>query len=364
MLKSLSLAANTGLRKTALASASAAILAVAGGVNTAHAADDGTLTWNGVTLYGVLDIGIANQTHGAPRSDDFYVGLDYLVAKNGRKSITTLGPSGLSQSKVGIKGSEAINDDLSFVFNAEMGFNPTSGKLADALGSLVDNNGKPVSRQSTNGDGARAGQAFNGPAFLGISSKTFGTLVAGRNNTVLLDDITKYDPMGGSYAFSVIGYSGATAGGGNTENTRLDNSLKYNYSYHWLRLGALYQFGHNGDDGDGGSAAQFDIGGDYAGFSGDLYYGYKNGAVAASALSATQFATPGIDPESLAATVSDTTAYAGMLSYTTGPLKFSGGYEHIEFENPEHPLTPGFSGLGGYRFSFVNNTADNKHRIL
>ncbi|MEP7044692.1 MAG: porin [Dokdonella sp.] len=361
MIKSISPVAS-GLKKTALASAFVAVLAIAG-APAAQAADDGSLTWNGITLYGTLDVGVAYQNHGAPLSDDFYVGLDYLVSKNGRKSISAVAPSGLSQSKVGLKGTEPLTDDLSAVFNAEIGFNPTSGKLSDALQSLVNANGKPLTAQDTAGDGSRAGQVFNGPAFLGLSSKTFGTLTAGRHNSLMLDDVNKYDPMGGSYAFSVIGYSGATAGMGNTENARFDDSVKYNYTYQWLRVGALYQFGHNGDSGKGGSAEQIDFGFDYAGFSGDFLYGSKNGAIGAGSLSAAQLAT-GVPHDSLVATVSDTTAYSGLLSYTAGPLKFSGGYEHIEFENPEHPLSAGFSGLGSYDFSIVNNTAYNRHRIL
>jgi len=356
----------SGLKKTALASAFLAVLSVAGGASVAQAADDGTLTWNGITLYGTLDVGVAYQNHGAPLSDDYYVGLDYLVQKNGRKSITSVAPSGLSQSKVGIKGTEPLTDDLSAVFNAELGFNPTSGKISDALQSMVNNNGKPLNQQSVNGDGSRAGQVFNGPAFLGLSSKTFGTLTAGRQNSVLIDDIVKYDPQGGSYAFSVIGFSGAAGGMGNTQNVRLDDALKYNYSHDWLRVAALYQFGHNGDSGSGRDAAQFDLGFDYAGFSVDGFYGYKNSAVGAAALSATQLATPGVPDDSLAATVSDTTAWALMGSYTIGSWKFSGGFDDITFKNPDHPLQAGFSGLGGYDFSFVNNNAypfDKKLKI-
>jgi predicted porin len=356
MIKPISPAAN-GLKKTALASAFVAVLAVAGGANVAHAADDGTLTWNGITLYGTVDVGVAYQNHGAPLSDDYYVGLDYLVQKNGRKAITSVAPSGLSQSKVGIKGIEPLTDDLSAVFNAEMGFNPTSGKISDALQSMVNNNGKPLNQQSVNGDGSRAGQVFNGPAFLGLSSKTFGTLTAGRQNSVLIDDINKYDPQGGSYAFSVIGFSGAAGGMGNTQDVRLDDALKYNYTHDWLRVAALYQFGHTGDSGNGRDAAQFDVGFDYAGFSVDGFYGYKNSAVGASALSAAQLATAGVPHDSLAATISDTEAYALMASYTLGPVKFSGGYDHITYSNPDHPLQAGFSGLGSYDFSFVNNNA-------
>ncbi len=35
---------------------------------TAPAADD-SLTWHGVTLYGIVDIGVQDDTHGAPISD-------------------------------------------------------------------------------------------------------------------------------------------------------------------------------------------------------------------------------------------------------------------------------------------------------
>ena len=41
------------------------------------------------------------------------------------------------------------------------------------------------------------------------------------------DAVLDYDPMGGSYAFSPIGFQGITCGGGNTENCRYSTSLKY-----------------------------------------------------------------------------------------------------------------------------------------
>jgi len=345
----------TSPQRLALATA---ILAGAGSIlasGVAQAADDTSLTWNGVTLYGTVDIGVAYQNHGAPLSQDFYPGLEYAVAKNSNKSITTVAPSGLSQSKVGIRGNEPINDDLSFVFNAEMGFNPTSGKLADAPASLIHNNGVPLAQQTAAGDGARAGQFFNGPASGGFSSKTFGTLLIGRNNTVLLDNVNKYDPMNASYAFSPLGYSGLTAGGGNTELTRLDDSLKYNFKYDMFHFAALYQFGKT--DSSPGEAWQGDIGFDYAGFSVDGVYAKKKDAIALSSLSAAQVALPGVPHDSLAATISDNESWTIAASYTNGPWKVSGGYESITYSNPSLPITSPFSGLGGYYVSIINNTA-------
>jgi predicted porin len=348
-------------KKTVLCTAVLAGLAMSA---NALAADDGTLTWNGVTLYGTVDIGVAYQSHGAPLSQDQYVGLDYLVSKNGNKSTTSVAPNGLSQSKVGLKGTEKLTDELDFVFNLEMGFNPTSGKLSDATASLVHNNGRALTDQKTGADGSRAGQVFNGPAFAGISSKEFGTLTLGRHNTPLADVIGKDDPQGGSYAFSVIGYSGATAGGGNTENVRADNSIKYNYKYQNFRAAAMWQFGKN--DGSPGDGGQVSVGADFGGLSIDGVYAFKNTSIAAASLSAAQIApcaTPtstgcGLAHDSLAATISDNESWTLAANYKVNDeWKLFGGYEHITYSNPSNPLAPGFDGLGGYTISVTNNNA-------
>ena len=92
-------------------------------------------------------------------------------------------------------------------------------------------------------DSSVAGQLFSGAAYLGFASPTYGSFTVGRNVTLLADGIGKYDPMGAAQAFSLIGYSGTTAGGGDTEDRRLDQSVKYSAKYDWLHVGALYQFG-------------------------------------------------------------------------------------------------------------------------
>jgi len=341
---------STLLRRSLL---TAAILA-AGFAGAAHAADD-TLTWNGITLYGTVDVDVSYQNHGAPLSQDFYTGLEYLIQKNSNKSITSIGPNGLSQSKIGLKGKEEIADGLAGIFNLEMGFLPTSGNLADALKSLTHNNGVPLSQQTTAADGSRAGQFFNGPAYAGLESKEWGTLTVGRHNTLLADAIGKYDPQGASYAFSLIGFSGTTAGGGDTEDVRLDDSVKYNLKHDWLRFGLLYQFGKT--DSSPGEAWQGDIGIDYEGLSVDGLFAHKKDAISASSLSAAQVATAGVPRNALAATISDNTSYTLAASYTAGPWKVFGGFEHIKFENPSLPLTTPFTGLGGYDFYFANNAA-------
>jgi predicted porin len=342
-------------RCSLLSAAVFASLGMAGFAGVAQAADDTSLTWNGITLYGTVDVGIAYQTHGAPLSQDFYPTLQYIVQSSSNKSITSVASNGLSQSKIGLRGNEPLNDIFSFIFNVEMGFNPTSGKLADAPKSLINNNGRALAVRDSAGDGARAGQFFNGVAYAGFGSKDWGTLTIGRNGTLFLDNINKYDPMNSSYAFSIIGYSGAAAGMGVTQDTRLDDSVKWTWKYDLFRLGALYQFGKSEES--PGEAWSLDAGFDYAGFSADLSWGEKKDAIAAATLSAAQVATPGVPFQSLAATISDNEAWQLAGSWTGGPWKVSAGYELIDYSNPSLPVAPGFAGLGGYWISFTNNAA-------
>jgi predicted porin len=332
-------------------------------------ADDSPLTWMGITFYGTYDIGIAYQSHGINQSQYFYPGLQYMIGKTNDHAMTQVAPNGLSQSKIGLRGKEDINDEFSFIFNWEMGFQPDSFNISDSSQSLVNNNGKAVKNQQAAADGSRTGTWNNGQSFLGLATTDYGTLTYGRQNSLLLDNINKYDPMNGSYAFSIIGYSGVTGGMGDTEDTRLDNAIKYVYKYGMFHVGALYQ---NGVYTSPGTGYQGDIGFDYAGFSVDGVYGHKNDAISAGSLSAAQIApcAPGktsgcgLPTDSLSATISDNTSYTLDASYTWEGFKFYGGYEHIKYQNPSDPLAAGFNGLGDYYFSVTNNAAYLNPKVL
>ena len=344
-------------KKSVLALAVLAGIALSG---SAAAADD--LTWNGITLYGVVDVGLAYQNHGTPYTDSWYPGAEWMISKNSNKSVSGIVSNPMSQSRVGLRAKEEINDEFAFIANVEMGFQPTSGALADAPKSLIGNNGVALANQKSGGDGSLAGQVFARGAFAGFSSKNYGTLTAGRQNTLSLDNVGKYDPMNGSYALSIIGYSGVTGGFGDTEDARLDESVKYVYKYDMFHVGALYQFGKTNSS--PGEAWQLGGGFDYAGFAVDVLYGKKKDALSLGSLSAAQVATAGVPFESLAATVSDNEAWQLAGSYTNGPWKVSGGYERIAYSNPSLAVAPGFAGLGGYWISFTNNAAFPHDKIL
>ncbi len=354
----------------------AGLLSIAASVAHAQSAAptaDDSVTWHGITLYGIVDVGVQNQTHGAPINDYFVAGSAEIVQKNSNRAVTGVTPSNLSNSRIGLQGNEPIVGDWSGVFKLETFFNPQSGQISDALKSLVQNNGRSAANQTTNVDSSASGQTFI-QSFAGFSSKTFGTITFGRQNTVLADGVAKYDPNYASQAFSLIGISGTTAGGGDTQNRRLDSSVKYVGSFGGVaHLSAQYKF--NQSTGSANTAYEVSFGGEYAGFSGDVYYTKIKDAVSVAALSAAQVtdvdlagATGGLCPNplpaggsciaaspsnTLAATVSDNTSYAFMGLYNMGFLKFFGGYEHIQYANPDTPLSAGFN-VAAYTIGFVN----------
>jgi len=136
---------------------------------------DTGLSYRGITLYGVVDLGVQYQTHGAPISDYFSGGSGEIIQRYDVQSILGVTPSNLTQSKLGLSGIEPIVDELSAVFKVETYFNPQSGQLVDALKSLTLNNGKPLAEQSTNLDSSMAGQVFQ-QSFAGLKSRQYGTV--------------------------------------------------------------------------------------------------------------------------------------------------------------------------------------------
>jgi len=322
-------------------------------------AGDDTLSWHGITLYGVVDVGLQYDTHGAPFSDYRPAASANIVQKDSRQSVFGVTPSNMGQSRVGLQGLQPLAGDWSAVFRIETLFNPQSGQLADSIKSLVVNNGRTPATQSTNLDGSSAGQALQ-TAYLGATSREFGTITFGRQLTLLAEGTIKYDPNSDASAFGLIGASNTYSGGGSTEDKRLDSALKYTANVgDYVHLGALYKF--NGANGSASTALQADLGGQFAGASIDAYYSRVNDAISASALSAAQVANlPKLGfavSNSVAATVSDNTAYALMGEYRLAPVTLFAGYETIRYANPKTPLGAGFTDIGGYVLAFVNDSA-------
>jgi predicted porin len=175
----------------------------------------------------------------------------------------------------------------------------------------------------------------------------------------MLDNFNVFDPIGSSYAFSLIGFSSSFCSMGDTEDARLDDSIKYTYKTDMFHLAGLYQFGHL--EGNPAQAWQGDLGFTDGGFSVDGIYGHKKNAINGGSLSSAQVLT--LPVNSLTATISNNTAYVLDASYAFDHAKVFGGYEHIRYENPSEPITP-FFGLGGYLFSSITTNAFTTPKVL
>jgi predicted porin len=141
---------------------------------------------------------------------------------------------------------------LSFKF--ENGFNPYTLQRANGPKSLVENNTTPLDAQTANGDSSRAGQLFNTESYIGFSNPTYGELLARRQNSLIVDGASRFDPMGAASSFSVLGVSNTVAGGGDTETARYNTSLKYRLGVGSFNFVGLYQFG-GFDQGNGSNRA-------------------------------------------------------------------------------------------------------------
>ncbi len=355
-----------------------------------------TLTYQGITIYGTVDVGYAYQTHGVPISGSLATGLEDSIwgSRNANKAISSLSDNGLSQSTIGVKIEEAIGMGWTALGKIETGFVPTSGMLADGCASLVMNNGKTYAQQNANGDSSRCGQAFNGEVYAGVSNAAYGTLTVGRQNSLALATAANYDPMALSYAFSILGYTGTGDGGsGVTELSRWDNSIKYAYQYGPIHAAAMYS--------DGGSETSMYSGGyagnlgfTWRGLSVDGVYTIERGADGVAApIPAPSMAASGITciagstgatacPNGLLATASDNTSYQINGKYvwelgggykdggykddfvSNAKVTFYGGYVHTQLADPNTPVPVGTQTEGGYTMLAVNNAAYATDKIL
>ena len=168
-----------------------------------------------VTLYGVVDAGIASEN-------------------NGSISKTSMNTGNLNGSRWGLKGSEDLGGGLAAVFTLEAGFNPDTGAQADAA------------------------RFFNRQSFVGLTGG-FGTVKLGRQMTAVYTNSGTFDPFGDALA-------GDTAKLLNYQGNRTDNTISYAYAASGFRGEVQYGVGEVA----GSSSANRMVSGTV---------GYKNGPV-------------------------------------------------------------------------------------
>ena len=335
-------------------------------------AADCPLSYAGFTLYGTLDLGYGYQDWGVPRgptSDK----LNYGIQKNSYEHIWQPTYSGLTQNLVGVKMKESLAplglSDWSLIGVIEAGVNPYSGMLINQPNSLTDNNasaangvitikGKKYSGfyQTANFDSSRNGAPWNTQLFLGLSNPVYGTFTVGRTNSLALDLVSAYDPVGPSPAFSLLGFSNTIAGFGSTETIRPNTALTYRLAYQNFRGAVQVQVG--GYDLGNASTGQYQgqLGADFGQLSLDGVVNYTQNAVSLSSFAGSNLAelpktnewfininNAYYDPNSvLKATLSNNFGLSLAAKYKWNQLTFSAGYLYA------NQMDPSDSSLGGF----------------
>ena len=188
-------------------------------------------------------------------------------------------------------------------------------------------------------------------------------------NTLSLDGLIAYDPMGTAYAFSPFGYTGSFAGFGDTEAARVNTAVKYRLDFMNIRGAGLVQWG--GYDQGNATTAMYEgqIGADFASLFGgtlslDGIGSYAKNAVAPSTFTGTcavlnsgPFAgqtgcSDGVplfySNTDLKATLSNNSGAMALAKYTRGPLTLSGGYAFLRQADPSNTYPNGFKTIGGW----------------
>jgi len=346
------------------------LLALAAGAPLLAQAPGLTMTAgdSSVTLYGILDAGVASVAHTLDFSNDFVAGVNPTLTKLGNTSAVGMMNGGISQTRWGIKGQTELGGGWQAIFNLESAINLQNGAQAN---SALQYNKAAVGAQVSADTSLLGAQLFNRNANVGVSSKTYGTLTYGLHTSLMLDAIPSFDALGGAQMFTPIGFSGVYGGGGATDNSRVNTSLKYRVKVGDFTLGALYKFGGVSGNSTAKNVSEFMAMWEKGPFA--VMFGYQNtidttsvsnpsGAINASAFDSagvpvTSKTTGVVSVETLATyiaslanhtvvyepigtvgvTCEDTHAVMLAAKYKVGQLLVTAGYQKLAYTNPSNP---------------------------
>ncbi|MHB1238271.1 MAG: porin [Gallionella sp.] len=280
-----------------------------------------------VSLYGVLDVGVAQLTNAGDFSPTFVTGAVPIGAQPAKIGTARgMMNGGESQSRWGIKGSEDLGNGNKAFFQLESAFSVANGTLATS--GLAGGAGSP----SMIADTSLNGQLFNRMAFIGLSSNDLGAVTFGRQYSLQLDMIGSvgggYDPVN-AQMFSPINFSGSYGGGGATDNSRVDQAIKYSKKFGNFNVNAMYGFGGMAGNNSARSNAQLN-----AGYEADRF------GVQAAVQNAkdTTLIAANTAPNTVNATFVNLTSYMLTGRYqVTDPLTLKAGYERMQYSAPGDP---------------------------
>ena len=302
---------------------SGAAAAASGQAATVYESDDARFD-----IYGILDAGVAYLEHSWAGSDVFASTINPYNLNGSPSSFSGLYSGGISMSRVGSSGEYGFGSGDKVFFRLETAINVTTGVLS--------NNGQAIYNNLHGLRTANAASAINGQwdsraAYLGVSDPQWGSLKAGRTTNFAFDQVVEFDPVQAALLYSPLGFSGGIGGGlGATENSRYDNSLKYENRLGPVNLGLQYKF-----KGDQGAAS--------AGYGWVAMLGYSAGGLSLKGtfsettntvswpVQYSNVVAPDADVQ-----VENTKGYMLSAKYQAGAATVKAGYENLEIYAPSN----------------------------
>jgi predicted porin len=282
------------MKRVALSSLTLAMLAAA---SAAHAQSS-------VTLYGVIDTGIA-YTH-----NNAVAGTNGNNRGTGNAATSVAFNNGsLSGDRWGLKGTEDLGGGLSTIFQLENGFNVSTGKLG------------------------QGGLEFGRQAFVGLSSNNYGTVTLGRQYDPLVDMVQPLTED--NYFGSIFGTPGDVDNYDN--NFRVNNTIKYvSPIFSGLQFEALYGLGGVAGSASAGqsygAAVSYTNGG--LGLAGGYYVAKtSNQTTFTSTTDNGTFDTSGFIGINSGFTASNSLAIGRLgAQYAIGPITFGGSASNTRYK--------------------------------
>jgi GBP family porin len=206
-----------------------------------------------VEVYGVLDAGVGTLVHSYGGSPAFASTVNPYNLNSSASNFTGIFSGGVSMSRWGIKAETDLGNGMKGFLKLESALDVNTG-ISSNNGQSISNNLSTTTNTAANGASAINGQMFSRAAYIGMSDSLLGSIEIGRTTNFSLDQASQYDPVQNALLFSPLGFSGGIGGGlGATENTRLDNSVKYENKIGNVDLGYQYKFTGNQNDQTAGS---------------------------------------------------------------------------------------------------------------
>ena len=291
-----------------------------------------------LNVYGILDVGVAQMTNAGNFSSQFVTGANptgniFNSYGNNARIGTSRGMmnGGESQSRWGIKGSEDLGGGNKAFFRLESAFSLGTGSVSTS--GLAGGANTPVggiNNRAMIADTALNGQLFNRMALVGLSNTDMGAVTFGRQYSLQLDIIGStngYDPVN-AQMFSPINFSGSYGGGGVTDNSRVDNAIKYAKKIGNFNVNAMYGMGGMAGTMNARSNAQANVGYESDAFGVQLAMQQAND---------TTNITANANPNTVNAQYVNLTSYLAALRYqVTEQLALKAGYERMQISAPSN----------------------------